>query len=43
MWPVKRSSKRIPANVIHSLKADLHRRIDKADNRITAIPADGYN
>ena len=33
--------KRIPADVIHSLMADLHLRIRKADNRITVITADG--
>jgi hypothetical protein len=33
--------KRIPADVIHSLMADLHLRIRKADKRITVITADG--
>jgi hypothetical protein len=33
--------KRIPDDVIHSLMADLHLRIRKADNRITVITADG--
>jgi hypothetical protein len=33
--------KRIPADVIHSLMADLHLRIRKANNRITVITADG--
>jgi hypothetical protein len=33
--------KRIPNDVIHSLMADLHLRIRKADNRITVITADG--
>jgi hypothetical protein len=33
--------KRIPADAIHSLMADLHLRIRKADNRITVITADG--
>ena len=33
--------KRIPADVIHSLMADLHLRIRKPDNRITVITADG--
>jgi hypothetical protein len=33
--------KRIPADVIHSLMADLRLRIRKADNRITVITADG--
>jgi hypothetical protein len=33
--------KRIPADVIHSLMADLHLRIRKADNRIIVITADG--
>jgi hypothetical protein len=33
--------KRISADVIHSLMADLHLRIRKADNRITVITADG--
>jgi hypothetical protein len=33
--------KRIPADVIHSLMADLHLRIRKVDNRITVITADG--
>ncbi len=33
--------KRIPADVIHSLMADLHLRIRKVDNRIIVITADG--
>jgi hypothetical protein len=33
--------KRIPAEVIHSLMADLRLRIRKTDNRITVITADG--
>jgi hypothetical protein len=33
--------KRIPADVIHSLVADLHLRIRKADNRVVVITADG--
>jgi hypothetical protein len=33
--------KRVPADVIHSLMADLHLRIRKADNWITVITADG--
>jgi hypothetical protein len=33
--------KRIPTDVIHSLMADLHLRIRKANNRITVITADG--
>jgi hypothetical protein len=33
--------KRIPADVIHSLMADLHLRIRKTDNQITVITADG--
>jgi hypothetical protein len=33
--------KRIPPDVIHSLMADLHLRIRKADNRIIVITADG--
>ncbi|HEY4722069.1 MAG TPA: hypothetical protein VII92_09500, partial [Anaerolineae bacterium] len=33
--------KRIPADVIHSLMADLHLRIRKTDNEITVITADG--
>jgi hypothetical protein len=33
--------KRIPVEVIHSLMADLHLRIRKADNRTTVITADG--
>jgi hypothetical protein len=33
--------KRIPADVIHTLMADLHLRIRRADNRITVITADG--
>jgi hypothetical protein len=33
--------KRIPADVIHSLMADLHLRIRQTNNRITVITADG--
>jgi len=33
--------KRIPADVIHSLMADLGLRIRKTDNRVTVIAADG--
>ena len=33
--------KRIPAEVIHSLMADLHLRIRKSDGRITVITSDG--
>jgi hypothetical protein len=33
--------KRIPADVIHSLMADLHLRLRKTDNQITVITADG--
>jgi hypothetical protein len=32
---------RIPADVIHSLMADLYLRFRKADNLITVITADG--
>jgi hypothetical protein len=33
--------KRIPADVIHSLMAELHLRIRKTDNRVVVITADG--
>ena len=33
--------KRIPADVIHTLMADLHLRIRKVNNRVVVIPADG--
>jgi hypothetical protein len=33
--------KRIPADVIHTLMADLHLRIRKTDNRVSVITADG--
>jgi len=33
--------KRIPADVIHTLMADLHLRIRKVDNRVVVITADG--
>ena len=33
--------KRIPADVIHSLMADLHLRIRQTNNRITVITSDG--
>jgi hypothetical protein len=33
--------KRIPADVIHTLMADLHFRIRKVDNRVVVITTDG--
>ena len=35
--------KGLPADVIHSLMADLHLRIRKAYNRIIVITADGHD
>jgi len=41
MCPAERQLKHIPADVIHSLMAELHLRIHKANNRIAVITADG--
>ncbi len=41
MWSGERLSKRIPADMIHSLITDLHTRIRKTDNRVVVITADG--